>query len=105
MQKPINTEPFNNTLFSPPESESHFKVVIVSAKFETAKSPLARHRMVNSVLSEELAPPSQGGTVHALSIVAKTPAQWEKMQANNVAIEPSPSCRGGDGSLPPKISK
>lgn len=91
----------------PPESESHFKVVIVSSQFETAKTPLARHRMVNKVLCKELAPPNEGGTVHALSIVAKTPAQWGKMVQNSdgkgVVIERSPSCRGGDGSLPSKI--
>jgi len=40
-----------------------------------------------------------GGTVHALGIVAKSPAQWEKMKAENRTIEPSPNCRGGDGSL------
>ena len=94
---------------SPPESESHFKVVIVSSEFTKAKTPLARHRMVNQVLSQELASPSDGGTVHALSIVAKTPTQWEKMvqksEDGKVKIDPSPNCRGGDGSLPPKHSK
>ena len=33
--------------------------------------------------------------VHALSIVAKTPEQWEKMSNND--IDPSPKCRGGFG--------
>ena len=92
-------------IHSPPESESHFKVIIVSEKFTTAKTPLARHRMVNTVLSQELAPKDQGGSVHALSIVAKTPAQWQKMLekgGGKVEIERSPNCRGGDGSLPSK---
>ncbi len=75
----------------PQNSETHFKVVVVSDKFNDIKSPLQRHRIVNSLLSEEL-----DGPVHALSIVAKSPAQWEK----NNSIPASPSCRGGDGSLP-----
>ena len=85
----------------PTNSETHFKVIIASAEFGTAKckTPLARHRAVNAVLAEEVA---SDGPVHALSIVAKTPAQWEKMiQEGKVdAIGPSPNCRGGDGSLP-----
>lgn len=48
-----------------------------------------RHRMVNDVLKYEL----QNG-VHALSIVAETPNQW---QENERFIEPSPTCRGGFG--------
>ncbi|XP_011875128.1 PREDICTED: bolA-like protein DDB_G0274169 isoform X2 [Vollenhovia emeryi] len=71
----------------PKNSESHFKVVVVSEKFD--KQPLIkRHRMINQLLQAEL----QGG-VHALSIVAKTPEQWEA--SNTVAA--SPVCRGGFG--------
>jgi BolA protein len=81
--------------YSPAHSETHFKVVVVSEEFTKVKTPLQRHRMVNSILESELE-----GPVHALSIVAKTPKQWESMQ--DKTIEPSPSCRGGDGSLPPK---
>ncbi len=56
--------------------------------------------MINSILAEELE-----GPVHALSIVAKSPSQWEKLAqqhngAENITITPSPNCRGGDGSLP-----
>mmetsp|Transcript_8747 Transcript_8747/g.11018 ORF Transcript_8747/g.11018 Transcript_8747/m.11018 type:complete len:165 (+) Transcript_8747:103-597(+) len=79
----------------PNGSETHFKVVIVSPEFDGAPSLLKRHRMVNSILAEELE-----GPVHALSIVAKTPKQWEKMTEENIEISPSPSCRGGDGTLP-----
>lgn len=49
--------------------ESHFSVVIVSEKFD-GLSRVARQRLVNTVLAEELA-----GPVHALSIQAKTPAE------------------------------
>ena len=56
----------------PKNSETHFKVVVVSDVFEGVKL-LQRHRDVNEILKEELA-----GPVHALSISAKTPSQWEK---------------------------
>jgi stress-induced morphogen len=79
----------------PKNSETHFKVVVVSDQFETIKSPLQRHRMINGTLSSELQ-----GPVHALSIIAKTPAQWEKDQT----VPASPNCKGGDGSLPKKSS-
>jgi BolA-like protein 1 len=85
----------------PINSETHFKVVIVSNKFDTCKNLIERHRMVNTVLKEQL-----DGPVHALSIIAKTPKQWEQMslQSNNgpIIIPPSPNCLGGDGSLPSK---
>ena len=71
----------------PRGSETHFKVVIVSEQFRDTKL-IARHRMVNESLSEEL----QTG-VHALSIQAKTPEQWTQGQT----VEKSPACRGGFG--------
>ena len=37
----------------PEGSESHFKVVLVSDSFK-GKMPLARHRLVNAALEEEL---------------------------------------------------
>merc|ERR1711860_264734 len=55
----------------PKGSETHFKVVVVSEKFNDMKPLIKRHRAVNEILAEEL----QTG-VHALSIVAKSPAQW-----------------------------
>jgi BolA protein len=61
-------------------------VVVVSPQFE-GQALLERHRTVNALLDEEL----KGG-VHALSIVAKTPAQWAKASA----VAPSPPCLGGD---------
>merc|ERR1719239_1941136 len=69
----------------PKESETHFKVVVVSDGFQ-GKSLIQRHRSVNSALSSQL---SSG--VHALSIVAKTSEEWQKMTQE---IEPSPNCRG-----------
>lgn len=97
----------------PKGSETHFKVIVVSDKFNDL--PLIkvhfchylmcpklqvqricikyiifqRHRLVNNILAEEL----QNG-VHALSIVAKTPSQW---QNSDQKIESSPNCMGGFG--------
>ena len=73
-------------MHSGPATESHFKVVVVTAGFEGV--PLVRrHRLVNQALAEELT-----GGVHALSIHAYTPAQWADRGGE---IPPSPPCRGG----------
>nr|SVE76161.1 EOG090X0K4K [Daphnia hispanica] len=72
----------------PKGSETHFKVVVVSHKFENI-SLLQRHRLVNEILQYEL----KNG-VHALSIVAKTPSQWEDSPK---VTEKSPACKGGFG--------
>ena len=84
----------------PKDAESHFKVILVSSQFE-GKSLLGRHRLVNACLQSFLIAQEgndQPPTVHALSIVAKTPTQWNEMQKRGEVVEPSPNCRGGDGS-------
>ncbi|CAL7950276.1 unnamed protein product [Xylocopa violacea] len=48
-----------------------FSVIVVSSAFE-GKPLLARHRLVNSVLEEELK------TIHAFSQKTLTPAEWKK---------------------------
>lgn len=45
-----------------------FSIEVTSAEFE-GKSPLNRHRMVNSIFKDEL----ESGALHALSIKTKTP--------------------------------
>ena len=70
----------------PKNSETHFKVTVVSAAFE-GKTLVARHRLVNGLLKDELA-----GGVHALSIHAYTPSQWSERGGE---IPQSPPCRGG----------
>ena len=55
-----------------PDAETHFKVEIVSSKFE-GKLPVARHRMVYELLDQEI----KDG-VHALSLKTKTPAEATK---------------------------
>lgn len=52
---------------SPGTGESHFRVLVVSAMF-AGKSRLARHRLVNEALAEELK-----GKIHALAIEAFAP--------------------------------
>ena len=51
--------------------ETHFNIVIVSSDF-TAKSKIARHRMVYAILEQEMT-----DRIHALSIVALTPEEAE----------------------------
>ncbi len=70
----------------PPNSETHFKVVVVGDAFE-GKSLVMRHRAVNKALQEELA-----AGLHALSIEALTVAQWT---ARGGGVRDSPVCRGG----------
>lgn len=45
--------------------------------------------MVNELIKNKL----DGGFVHALSIEAKTPTQWNP----DYKVEPSPNCKGGFG--------
>lgn len=88
--QPVHLDVMNESYMHnvPKGSESHFKVVVVSEKF-TGLPLIKRHRLVNHVLGEELEK-----SVHALSITAKTPEQWEN---SNQTLHPSPPCRGGAG--------
>lgn len=52
-----------------PRGESHFRVTVVSSAFEGV-GRVARHRMVNEVLAEELR-----GRVHALALRTLTPGE------------------------------
>ncbi|XP_035902881.1 bolA-like protein DDB_G0274169 [Anopheles stephensi] len=72
----------------PKGSETHFKVLVVSQQFEGLPL-IKRHRLVNDIVKTQLA----GDFVHALSIVAKTPQQWNEAYK----LEPSPNCKGGFG--------
>ena len=71
----------------PPGSESHFKVVIVAKAFEGERL-IKRHRLVNGVLSEELAE-----KIHALAIHTYTEKEWQEQYAGNAPS--SPNCLGG----------
>ncbi|XP_070507578.1 bolA-like protein DDB_G0274169 [Chironomus tepperi] len=72
----------------PKNSETHFKVLVVSEKFN-GLSLIQRHRIVNNHLKEEL----KTEFPHALSIVAKIPTEVD----GEYKLEPSPNCRGGFG--------
>lgn len=69
----------------PPGSESHFKVVVVADAFE-GKMLVARHRLLNQLLADELA-----GPIHALALHTMTPGEW----AEKGAAPASPPCMGG----------
>ncbi|XP_013103736.1 bolA-like protein DDB_G0274169 [Stomoxys calcitrans] len=88
--QPVHLQVVNESYMHnvPKGSETHFKVLVVSDKFE--ELPLIkRHRLVNNLLKEKLCDLFP----HALSIEAKTPKQWTP----SYTIEPSPNCRGGFG--------
>lgn len=70
----------------PPGSESHFRVVLVSAHFE-GRPLVQRHRAVNAVLEAELT-----GQIHALALHTMTPEEWF---AKGGAAPESPPCLGG----------
>ena len=52
-----------------------FEAIIVSAQFEK-KMTLARHRLVNAALKEEIA------AIHAWTPKCFTPAEWEKKKGS-----------------------
>jgi stress-induced morphogen len=88
---PLHIEIVNESYMHnvPKGSESHFKVLVVSEKFETLKSLVQRHRMVNKIIQEEL----KDEFPHALSIIAKDPKEF----SSEYKLEPSPNCKGGFG--------
>ncbi|XP_023657001.2 bolA-like protein 1 [Paramormyrops kingsleyae] len=80
----------------PAGSESHFRVLVVSSRFD-GLSLLQRHRLVNEALRDELS-----SSVHALAIQAKTPEQWQE----HPTLAKSPPCLGGskhDGTMAQKL--
>jgi len=72
----------------PPGAQSHFKVTVVSKQFD-AQPLLARHRLVNDLLTQELA------SLHALALHTMTPAEWT---ARGEASIESPKCLGGSAA-------
>lgn len=70
----------------PANSETHFNVTVVAEAF-AGQSLVARHRLVNETLAEELA-----GGVHALALHTMTPEEWFERGGESAA---SPACLGG----------
>ena len=83
---PEHLEVINEShMHSGPDTESHFKVVIVCDDFE-GKMLIARHRLVNKVLKDEL-----NGGIHALALHTMTMEEWFKKGG----APESPPCAGG----------
>lgn len=69
----------------PEGSESHFKVVVVSPVF-AGKNLLARHRLINASLADELKE-----SIHALAIHTYTEEEWQETTGG---APMSPPCMG-----------
>ena len=67
-------------------AETHFKVTVVSQQFIGLRT-LQRHRLLNTILADEL---SSG--LHALSLHLFTKEEWE---ARKESTQASPKCKGG----------
>ena len=70
----------------PANSETHFKVVLVSDRFD-GQHRVARHREVYAALADQL-----DGPVHALALHTYSPREWLARQQPAPA---SPDCLGG----------
>ncbi|MDG2271454.1 MAG: BolA/IbaG family iron-sulfur metabolism protein [Halioglobus sp.] len=70
----------------PPNSETHFRAVVVSSNFE-GNSRVSRHQQVYAALALQLA-----GSVHALALHTYTLGEWEEREQ---AAPSSPECLGG----------
>ncbi|MAY15038.1 MULTISPECIES: BolA family protein [Thalassolituus] len=82
---PLHLDILNEShMHAGPATESHFKLVVVSAEFD-GKRPVARHQRVYQLLAEELA-----GPVHALALHLYSPQEWQ-----DATVPPSPQCQGG----------
>lgn len=79
----VDNESFMHAV--PEGSESHFKLVIVTDKFNMKRS-VQRHQMVYEALKVHLQQ-----TVHALALHTYTPSEW----ASRSDAPQSPSCLGG----------
>lgn len=77
----------------PPNSETHFKVVLVTAAFD-GKRKVARHQQIYGTLAAQLE-----GPVHALALHTYTPQEWRQRQAD---APQSPECLGGSKSDQPR---
>lgn len=74
----------------PPESETHFKVVLVSETFSGMRQ-VQRHQLVYGTLEQEL----QNG-VHALALHTFSPQEWQVTDT----VPVSPNCLGGSKADP-----
>jgi BolA protein len=82
----LNVEDESRNHHVPEGAQTHFKVVAVSAQF-IELSRVARHRLVNRLLSNEF---EQG--LHALSLHLYTSEEWD---AKSKSVLNSPACKDG----------
>ena len=71
---------------SGPAAESHFKLTVVSDRFD-GLGLVKRHQQVYGLLADEMA-----GELHALALHLYTPEEWQSRQQQ---VRSSPDCRGG----------
>ena len=83
----LEVEDESHTHNVPEDNQSHFKLTLVSDRFE-GKPLIARHRAVNAVLK------NQGimDRIHALALHTMTPEEWF---AKGGQAPDSPPCLGG----------
>lgn len=86
--RPMHLEVINESYMHnvPEGSESHFKVVVVTEAFEN-QPRVARHRLVNEAVADEL----RDG-IHAFAVNAMTPEEWFERGGRSTE---SPPCLGG----------
>ena len=78
----------------PPNSETHFRIVLVSAEFDHL-ARVARHQSVYSALSRQMA-----GPVHALALHTYSPDEWRQRQK---AVPESPECLAEARQMLPEV--
>ncbi|KAF2755076.1 bola-like protein [Pseudovirgaria hyperparasitica] len=85
--KPTNLEIYNDShlhshhkaMQGVVSKETHFRLVIISDAFKSKMQP-ARHRMIYSLLKDELA---REGGIHALQLRTKTPEEEERTKVQD----------------------
>lgn len=75
----------------PPGSETHFKVLLVSDRFDGLPR-VRRHQAVYGAVAELMNQP-----IHALALHLYSPREWESREA---AVPESPRCLGGSKNDP-----
>lgn len=77
----------------PPNSETHFRVVVVSDAF-AGKRQVARHQQVYGLLAAQLE-----GPVHALALHTYSSGEWQERENS---APTSPDCLGGSKATSPE---
>jgi BolA protein len=81
----VENESHNHNV--PANSETHFKITLVSPAF-AGQRQVQRHQRVYQLLREQMA-----GPVHALALHTYAPNEWQE----SPEVPDSPNCMGGKG--------